>query len=187
MWLALSVSCYFISTCLLNRDYLLQIRLLAVHNRFHRLGLVASFIQTFTFQWRTGVSSFILYTWTDKRWVCVLYIFLVIMVIFHKAFCIPMFTIWLLVMGIKPKVPVAALTINYLAVISQWAHRSHLGNSTSAYHMWSLDDSCLAVSYISTNQLLYFSTARYIAIIFSIFTGCLLYLGVQSLSKKGRK
>jgi len=35
------------------------------------------------------------------------------MVIFHKAFCIPVFTTWLLVMGIKPKVPIPALTIDY--------------------------------------------------------------------------
>lgn len=47
---------------LLIRDYLLQIWFLAGHNRFHPLGLVASFIQTFTFQWRTGVFYFIPYT-----------------------------------------------------------------------------------------------------------------------------
>lgn len=117
MWLTLSVSCYFISTCLLNRDSLLQTWLLAVHNRFHRLALVA-------LPFNEGQDYSILYIWTDE---CVFYTFFsVIIVIFHKAFCIPIFIIRLLVVGIKPKVPVPALTANYLAVISQWAHKSHL-------------------------------------------------------------
>lgn len=60
------------------------------------------------------------------------------------------------------------------------------GNSTDAYHWWSLDDSCLMVSYFSTVQFSGSSTARYVATspLFSLDIFC---VQKMKLDKKGKK